>query len=165
MNDGVTIERVFNSTPEKVFKAFTDPAVVKEWWGPEGFTAPSAKADFKVGGKYIYAMKGPDGSEWDAVAYSAGVYKEIVPNEKIVVTDFFSDSEGNMIDPTDAGMDPNFPKESTVEIRFEPVDGGKTKLTIHYPKPESDAQLQAMIASGMEQGWQSSLNKLAKIVE
>lgn len=163
--NGVTISRVFNAPKELVWKAWTEPEMVMKWWGPEGFTSPSAKVDLQVGGKYIYAMQGPAGSEWDRVMYSAGVYKEIIPYEKIVVTDYFSDSEGNMISPDKEGQDPNFPKEMTVTVLFEEFEAGKTKLSVIYPKPETAEQMEAMKKSGMEQGWNSSLNKLENILK
>ncbi len=161
--EGIVIERVFDAPREAVWKAWTDPETAKKWWGPKDFTAPSIKIDLKVGGKYVFSMHGPAGSEWDRDIYSAGVYKEIVPNEKLVVTDYFSDENGNMITPEESGLeDPNFPKESTVTVLFEEVDGGKTKLSIVYPKPETEEQMQAMLKSGMKEGWNSSLDKLAE---
>lgn len=165
MDKGITIERIFDAPRELVWKAWTDPEIVKKWWGPEGFSAPSIKVDLRVGGKYIFAMHGPKGSEWDRDMYSAGVYKEIVPNEKLVVTDYFSDQNGEIIDPDKEGQDPNFPKELTVTVLFEEIEGGKTKLSIIYPKPKSEAEWQAMLKSGMKEGWGSSLVKLAKIIE
>ncbi len=172
----IIIERIFNAPREMVWKAWTDPEMVKEWWGPEGFYAPSVKVDFRVGGKYIYAMHGPAGSEWDKDMYSAGIYKEIVPNEKLVVTDYFSDSEGNMIDPTEEGQGPDMPKEMTVLVKFEDFeeDGPtspmaskgqvKTKLSIIYTA-ENDQMYEGMIKSGMREGWATSLDKMAKVVE
>lgn len=159
-NIGVTIEKIFDAPREKVWEAWTTPEIVQKWWGPETFTAPSIKIDLRVGGKYIFAMKGPEGSEWDRVMYSAGVFKEIIPNQKLVLTDYFSDEAGNMINPDQEGQDANFPKEMTVTVLFEEIGGGKTKLTISYPRPETEEQYQAMLKSGMKEGWMSSLNKL-----
>lgn len=160
-DEGIIIERIFDAPRELVWKAWTDPEMIKKWWGPEGFTAPSIKVDLKVGGKYVFAMHGPAGSEWDKDMYSSGIFKEIVPNEKIVSTDYFSDENGNKVSPSEYGQDPNSPSEMEVVITFEDVEDGKTKLTITYPKPESEEQFQAMLKSGMEEGWNSSLDKLA----
>jgi uncharacterized protein YndB with AHSA1/START domain len=159
---GIEITRVFDAPRELVWKAWTEPEMIKKWWGPEGFTAPSIKIDLRVGGKYVYAMQGPKGSEWDKVMYSAGVYKEIVPQEKIVVTDFFSDEEGNKIAPSKEGQSADFPDEMQVTVLFEEVEDGKTKLSVNYPRPESEAAFQAMLKSGMQEGWGSSLDKLAE---
>lgn len=158
---GIVIERVFDAPREIVWKAWTDSETIKKWWGPAGFTSPNIKVDLKVGGKYIYCMHGPVGSEWDKDMYSAGIYKEIVPNEKLVVTDYFSDAEGNKVDPKTYGMGADVPDEMAVVVRFEEAGENKTKLTIEYPRPESDAQFEAMLKSGMQEGWSSSLDKLA----
>lgn len=162
---GIIIERMIDAPHEAVWQAWTKPELIKKWWGPEGFSAPSIKVDLRVGGKYIFAMHGPQGSEWDKDMYSAGVYKEIVPGEKLVVTDYFSDEDGKIMEPVDFGQDPDFPKESTVTVLFEEKDQGKTKLSIIYPRPEKKEQLVAMLKSGMEAGWNSSLDKLARILK
>jgi uncharacterized protein YndB with AHSA1/START domain len=70
-----------------------------------------------------------------------------------------------MIEPTKAGMDPNFPKEMTITVLFETVDDDKSKLSIVYVEPESKEQVEAMLKSGMKEGWGSSLEKMAKVVE
>jgi len=162
---GIVITRVFDAPVEMVWKAWTVPEMARKWWGPKDFSAPSIKIDLRVGGKYVFAMHGPKGSEWDKDMYSAGVYKEIVPNEKLVVTDYFSDEKGNQLDPVDFGQDENFPKESTVTVRFEETGPGKTKLSIAYAKPATEEEFQAMVKSGMEEGWNSSLDKLVEAVK
>jgi uncharacterized protein YndB with AHSA1/START domain len=158
---GITIERFFDAPREMVWRSWTEPEMVKRWWGPEGFTAPSIKIDLRVGGKYIFCMHGPEGSEFDKDLYSAGVYKEIVPMERLVVSDYFSDAEGNWVDPEVYGMDTDMPAEMDVTVMFDEAEGGKTKLTIEYPRPESGEIFQAMLKSGMTEGWNSSLDKLA----
>ena len=158
----IDITREFDAPRERVWQAWTDPEMVKRWWGPEGFTAPSVKIDLKVGGMYTWAMQGPPGSPLERPGYNSGVYKEIVENEKLVVTQYMSDEQGNRMDPTAYGMDPDFPSDDTVTVLFEDVQGGKTRLSVIYPKPESEAQLQAILKSGMKEGWLSSFNKLAQ---
>src|SRR6201995_1982543 len=90
----MVITRVFDAPRELVWKAWTDPKYIMQWWGPKGFTAPVFKMDFRVGGKLLCCMKGPDGQEgWNAVEYH-----EIVPYEKIVSSMSFSVPDGNKID-------------------------------------------------------------------
>lgn len=162
----IIITHEFNASVEKVWQAWTDPEKIKQWWGPEGFSAPSIENDLRVGGRYVYAMHGPAGTEWDRDMYSGGEYKEIVPNEKLVATDYFCDENGNKISPVDSELEsPDFPDEQEVTVLFQSLDGGRTRLTIIYPKPETEAEWQAMLKSGMQEGWQSSLNKLAAAVE
>src|SRR6266404_6301667 len=72
--------RVFDAPRALVWKAWTDPQYVMQWWGPKGFTAPFCKIDFRVGGKFLCCMKSPDGQE----GWNGGEYHEIVPHEKIV---------------------------------------------------------------------------------
>lgn len=163
--EGIVIERVFDAPRELVWKAWTDPEMIKKWWGPEGFTAPSAKVDLQVGGRYTYAMRGPDGTQFDKVMYSSGEYKEIVPLEKIVTTDYLSDENGESINPSNYGMPDNTPNEMIVIIRFEDTEDGKTKLTIEYPRPETEEQFEAMLKSGMKEGWTSSMNKFAECLK
>lgn len=159
----IIITREFNVPAAKVWQAWTNPEQIKKWWGPVGFTAPSIKNDLRVGGKYIYAMHGPAGTEWDKDMYSGGEYQEIVPNEKLVVTDYFCDEAGNKISPAESELEnPDFPDEQTVTILFESQGDNRTKLSIIYPEPETEAQWQALLKSGMQEGWASSLDKLAE---
>jgi uncharacterized protein YndB with AHSA1/START domain len=57
------ITRVFDAPRELVWRAWTDPQYVMQWWGPKGFSCPSCEIDFRVGGKYLLCMRGPDGYE------------------------------------------------------------------------------------------------------
>ena len=71
----MVVTRVFDAPRELVWKAWTDPKYIMQWWGPKGFTSPSCQMDFRVGGKLLCCMKSPDGQEfWNAVEYH-----EIVP--------------------------------------------------------------------------------------
>jgi uncharacterized protein YndB with AHSA1/START domain len=82
----MVVTRIFDAPRELVWKAWTDPKYIMQWWGPKGFTAPVCEMDFRVGGKLLCCMKAPDGQEfWNAVEYH-----EIVPYEKIVSLMYFS---------------------------------------------------------------------------
>ncbi len=157
-NKDLTITRVFDAPVEAVWKAWTDPEMFKKWWGPKDFTAKVAKMDFKVGGTYHVAMHGPAGSPFDKDMWSTGVYREIVPMEKIVVTDSFADEKGNVVPASYYGMPGTFPKEATVEISFEEQDG-KTKMTLRYPSTEG---IEGKMLEDMTQGWNQSFDKLAE---
>lgn len=157
----IQFSRVFDAPRELVWKAWTDPEMIKKWWGPKTFTAPSIQIDLREGGKYLYCMRGKQGPDApESNFWSAGVFHEIIPNEKIVLTDYFSDEHGNKVDPTTFNMGEDFPSESKITILFEDVDG-KTKLTITYDKPATDKQYEAMMKTGMEMGWNQTLDKLA----
>ena len=162
----LAISREFDAPRERVWKAWTDPEMVKRWWGPEQFTAPSIVIDLRVGGMYVFAMQGPPGSALENVGYNAGVFKEIVPKEKLVLTVYMSDKDGNKVDPTEYGLDPDFPKEEdSYTVLFEDIGSSRTRLSLVFPMPESEAQYQAILKSGMKEGWESSLNKLAEALK
>jgi uncharacterized protein YndB with AHSA1/START domain len=87
------ITRVFDAPRELVWKAWTEPERVKQWWGPRGFTSPFCKIDLRVGGSYLFSMRSPDGQDF----WSTGVYREIIPQERIVATGSFADEKGNVV--------------------------------------------------------------------
>ncbi len=157
MANELVIERIFDAPVETVWKYWTEPEFFKKWWGPQGFTCPTANIDFRVSGKYHVAMHGPQGTEWDKDLWSTGTYKEIIPHEKIVVTDSFADEKGNVVPSTYYGMQ-NFPLETTVETTFEDL-GGKTKMTLHYPSTEGISEQDLTNMTG---GWNQSFDKLAE---
>lgn len=153
---GLVIERVFDAPRERLWEAWTDPEEVKKWWGPKDFTAPSIQTDLRVGGKNLWAMESPDGQ----VYWSTGTYREIVPLERIVVTDSFADENGNVVPGSHYGMPDDFPLEMEITITFEDAGEGRTKLTIrHSGMPPTEVGQQA------EAGWNESLDKLAAAVE
>ena len=96
----MVVTRVFDAPRELVWKAWTDPKYVMQWWGPKGFTAPFCEMDFRVGGKFLCCMRAPDGREF----WNGGEYHEIVLYEKIVSSMYFSDPEGNKVEPAQYGI-------------------------------------------------------------
>lgn len=149
----ITITRTINAPRERVWEVWTNPEHLKKWWGPKNFTAPHIKTDLRTGGEYHYCMKGPEGTEWHKEMWSGGVYKEVIPMEKIVATDRFEDEEGNEVDPAEFGMPGEWPKEMVVTVTFEDAGEGKTKLTlVHEGHPMEMADM-------AEAGWNESLDK------
>ena len=152
----MVITRVFDAPRELVWKAWTDPKYVKQWWGPKGWTSPVCEIDFRVGGKYLCCMRGPDGYE----GWNAGEYREIVPYEKIVSTMYFADSKGNRINPADLGIEHEAIEDVPDVILFEDLGSGQTKLTFIGNEPMQNA-----IESGQLEGWKETLDKIAAVVE
>jgi uncharacterized protein YndB with AHSA1/START domain len=147
----VVITRLFDAPRELVWKAWTDPNHLMRWWGPEGFTSPAATIDLRVGGKYHFAMRSPEGQDF----WSTGYYREIVPNERLVCTDSFSNAQGDIVSPTEHGMGADVPTEFLVTVTLEDV-GGKTRMTLtHIGLPAGE--MEAMTV----QGWNGSFDKLA----
>jgi uncharacterized protein YndB with AHSA1/START domain len=148
----LTITRVFDASRENVWKAWTAPEDLKKWWGPKYFTSPFSKIDLRVGGKYLSCMRGPDGKDY----WSTGVYREIVPLERLVATDSFADEKGNVVPASQYGMTGDFPLELLVTVTFEKL-GNKTKMILrHEGIPEG------MMRELTETGWSESFDKLAE---
>jgi uncharacterized protein YndB with AHSA1/START domain len=151
----LVIERIFNAPVELVWKAWTDPEMLVRWWGPKDFTAPVYKLDFRVGGKFLYCMRSPDGKDY----WGTGTFKEIVSLERIVQTDSFADEHGSVVSASHYGMNADFPLVLEVTLTFEDL-GDRTKLTLrHLGMPAGED------AEGATAGWNESFDKLAALVE
>jgi uncharacterized protein YndB with AHSA1/START domain len=146
----LTISRTFDAPRALLWKAWTDPDTLMRWWGPKHFTSPVAKIDLREGGKYLFAMRSPDGQEM----YSTGTYKKIDPMNEIIYTDSFSDADGNVITPSVFGMGDDYPAESDVTVQFEDAQG-KTRMTVMARRP------QGIMGEYATAGWNESLDKLA----
>ena len=151
----MVITRIFDAPREMVWKAWTKPEYVMQWWGPKGFTAPVCKIDFRVGGKFLCCMRSPDGQEF----WNAGQYHEIVPYEKIVSSMYFSDSEGNKVDAAAYGIEHRAIEDARDVVLFEDLGNGKTKLTFIGNESAEDAT-----KSGQTEGWNQILEKMAAVV-
>jgi len=151
----LVITRVFDAPRELVWKAWTEPEHLMRWWGPKGFTAPAVEIDFRVGGKVLAAMQSPEFNE-DRPIWSTGVYREIVPFERIVCTDSFADEHGNVVPATYYGMEADMPLEMLITVTFENL-GGKTRMTLRHEGIPAGPERE-----GANQGWSESFDKLAE---
>jgi uncharacterized protein YndB with AHSA1/START domain len=137
----LVIERVFKATPEKVFKAWTDPAILVKWWGPEGFNTPECKMDVRAGGAWRTTMVEPGGKGHTC----SGVYREISPAKRLVLT-WGWEEEGKR------------GHETVVELTFEPTQGG-TRMRLVQSVFDSTSS-----RDGHSQGWTSSFNDLERVL-
>lgn len=147
------ISRILNFKRDLVWQAWTEPEHIKAWWGPKTYTSPYITIDLRPGGKYLYCMRSPDGKDY----WSTGTIREVAPQELLVLTDSFSDNQGNVVSAAYYGMNPDFPLESLVTVRFEEKDG-KTKFTMNY---EDVSAISDKDLEDMKQGWNESFDKLA----
>ncbi|TAK53154.1 MAG: SRPBCC domain-containing protein [Bacteroidetes bacterium] len=148
----LVITRIFDAPRELVWRAWTEPEHLMRWWGPKDFTSPVCKMDFRVGGKYLFCIRDPEGKDY----WSTGIYREIIPMEKIVCTDAFADENGNEVPASQYGMPGDWSDELLVTITFEDM-GGKTKMTLrHTGIPAGD--MSEMTGAG----WNQSFDKLAE---
>ena len=151
----MVVTRIFDAPRELVWKAWTDPQYVKQWWGPKGFTALVCKMDFRVGGKFLYCTRTPDGQEF----WNGGEYHEIVPHEKIVSSMYFADSKGNKIEPAQLGIEHEAVDGAYDVTIFEDLGNGQTRLTHIGNEPMESAK-----NSGQLEGWNQILDKVALVV-
>lgn len=139
----LTITRLFRAPRELVFRVWTDPAHLVNWWGPARFTNPRCEADARPGGKIHVDMRAPDGTVYPM----GGEFREVVPPEKLVF----------LTSALDAAGKPIFENLNTV--LFEEFEGNQTLIKLHVQVVEELGDSEQYL-KGMEQGWSSSLDKL-----
>ncbi len=139
-----TITRVFDAPARLLFEAYSTPEHVKKWFGPKGWPLTHCEMDFRVGGRFRFAMTGPDGQQNTPFG---GEYLEIVPNRKIVYDNSFEE--------------PGAPR-MIVTMTYE-EENGQTTLTIHTLF-ESIAMRDEYVGAGMMEGYGSALDQLADVV-
>jgi uncharacterized protein YndB with AHSA1/START domain len=150
------ISRVFDAPRELVWKCFTEPERMKEWWGPKGFKSVASKMDLRPGGRYHYCLRSLSGaSMWGKLAF-----REIVPPERMVLINSFSDEAGGT---TRHPLHQAWPLEMFSIFTFEEQPGGKTKVTIRWsPHNATEDEQKTFDAShdSMRMGWTGSLDQL-----
>ncbi len=140
--NSVTLHRVLKATPEKVFRAFSNPTAYASWIPPYGFLGIVQQMNFKVGGSYKMSF----------VNFSTG-------NQDSFGGDFLEIKRNELIKHTDKFDDPNLPGEMTTTIWFNKVSCGTELKVLQEGIP-------SVIPTEMcYLGWQESLEKLKKLVE
>lgn len=137
------ITRVFNAPREVVFRAWTDPAQLAQWYGPEGFTVPFLEMDLRPGGAWRKCMRSPEGKEY----WRHGIYLEVSPPRRIAFT-YLSD---------DPNSDPEH--ETIVTVTFA-EHGNGTLLTLRQANFESVAARDAH-----NFGWNSSMTRFSAFIQ
>ena len=142
MSNSVTLHKVIKASPEKVYRAFTEPNALACWLPPYGFLGVVHQMDVRVGG--TYKMSFTNFSTGNGHSFG-GEYLEVKPNEFLKHTDKFDD--------------PNLPGEMTVSIWFKKVSVGTDLTIVQEGIPD------VIPAEMCYLGWQESLDKLTKLVE
>ncbi|TGL61575.1 SRPBCC family protein [Leptospira sarikeiensis] len=136
--------RTFDAPRDLVWKAWTDPKLLAQWWGPHGFTAPYCELELRVGGKYLVHMQDPEGN----INPMNGVIQEINPPEKLVLLTQISFE-----------MDGKRP-EANILTTFLFIDkGSQTEIKLVAHPVKVDPELADAI-NGMEEGWSQTFEKL-----
>ncbi len=146
--------RTFDAPVEAVWKAWTEAEAVKRWWGPNGFTAPIARIDFREGGTSLVCMSSPEFGD----QYSTWHYKRIMPLQRIEYIHNLVDKNGVKIDPASVGLPADFPRDQLNAVAFRAL-GKKTEITVtEYGWTEG--RMMELSKMGMEQ----CLDKMAALL-
>jgi uncharacterized protein YndB with AHSA1/START domain len=156
MNDGaetnslsdreLVLTRLIDAPREKLYRAWTEPALIKQWFAPTPWTTPVAELDMRPGGASLIVMRSPDGQEFS----NRGVYLEVVENERIVFTDAYSEAWAPAQKPF-----------MTVIVTFA-LEGGKTRYTARV-RHWTVADRQTHEKMGFHQGWGQCADQLAAL--
>ena len=133
----LTLERHYPVAPQKVWRAWTEPEAVKQWWGPGGNDPVSvAQLDVRVGGRFRVVFGGAQGKDHEV----QGIYKEVVPERKLVFTWTWPNSTPERV--------------SQVTIRLTPAAGGTDFHFLH------EQLFDETVRDNHKRGWSESLAKL-----
>lgn len=141
------LTRIIDAPREKVFRAWTDPELLKQWFAPKPFTTPVAELDVRPGGSNLIIMRSPGGQDMP----NPGVYLEVVENERLVSTDAYTKA-----------WEPSAKPFMTLILTFEDT-GGKTKYTarvLHWTVEDREAHEKM----GFHEGWGICADQLTALV-
>ena len=143
----LVLTRLIAAPREKVYRAWTEPALLKQWFAPKPYTTPVAELDVRPGGANFIVMRGPDGKDLP----NRGVYLEVVPNQRLVFTDAYVKA-----------WEPSDKPFMTVTLTFNDEDG-KTRYSArvcHWTVADREAHEKM----GFHQGWGICTDQLANLV-
>jgi uncharacterized protein YndB with AHSA1/START domain len=142
----LVLTRLIDAPRETLFRCWTQPELMKQWFAPLPWTTPVVETDVRPGGASLIVMRGPDGNEFP----NRGVYLDIVENERIVFTDAFTKAWEPSEKPFFTGI-----------ITFE-EEGGKTRYTaraLHWTVADREAHEKM----GFHEGWGQCADQLAAL--
>jgi len=141
------LTRLIDTPREKVYLAWTDAGLLKQWFAPLPYTTPVAELDVRPGGANLIVMRGPDGKDMPG----RGVYLEVVPNQRLVFTDAYTKA-----------WEPSEKPFMTVILTFED-EGGKTRYTARV-RHWTVADRETHEKMGFHQGWGICADQLTALV-
>jgi uncharacterized protein YndB with AHSA1/START domain len=143
----LTLTRLIDSPREKLYRAWTDPGLLKQWFAPLPYITPVAELDVRPGGAAFIVMRGPDGKDLP----NHGVYLDVVPNQRLVSTDAYTKA-----------WQPSEKPFMTLILTFED-EGGKTRYTARA-RHWTVADREAHEKMGFHQGWGICTDQLTALV-
>lgn len=148
-NRKIYVTRDFEAPVEKVWKAWTEPGMLDQWWAPRPWKANTVSMDFSKGGRWFYFMEGPDGSKH----YAMIAYNDIVPNSRFEGIDAFCDEKGN--------INTEFPSMSWI-VKFKKAEEGtRVEVEILFKSVED---INKIVEMGFEEGFAMAHNNLDELL-
>ncbi|MDM9621646.1 SRPBCC family protein [Rhizobium sp. S96] len=144
----LVLVREFDAPREKIFKAWTDPELMKEWFVPRPWSIARAEIDLRPGGANLIVMRSPEGQEFP----NRGVYLEVVENEKLVFTDAYT-----------TAWVPSEKPFMTATVLLEDLGNGRTKYTAtaaHWTAEDKKTHEEM----GFHEGWGKCADQLAELL-
>jgi uncharacterized protein YndB with AHSA1/START domain len=151
-----TISRIVDAPLDRVWKAWTDANQLKKWWGPKGFEIVSTKVDLRPGGMFHYHLRSPDGQDM----WGRFIYREIVPQKRLVFVVSFSDEAGGV---SRHPLHQEWPLTILSTVTFA-EENRKTTLTVKWiPVDATDAERKTFEEGrdSMKAGWTGTFDRLA----
>ena len=133
----LVLDLILNAPREKVWRCWTEPELMKQWFAPAPWTTPRVEIDLRPGGSSLVVMRSPEGQEMP----NPGVYLEVVPNERLVFTDAFT-----------RAWEPSEKPFMTGVLTFADAGAGKTRY-VATVRHWSVADREAHEKMGFHQGW------------
>jgi uncharacterized protein YndB with AHSA1/START domain len=145
----LVLTRIVDASPESLYRCWTEPQLLKQWFAPAPIITPVAELDVRPGGSNFVVMRMPDGMEMP----NHGVYLEVVPNRKLVFTDAYVKA-----------WEPSPQPFMTVVLTFEPLEGGRTRYTarvLHFTVADRERHGQM----GFHAGWGQCADQLEALAK
>jgi uncharacterized protein YndB with AHSA1/START domain len=155
-----TISREFDAPRAKLFELWIRPEHLGKWFGPKGFELEIKSADIRTGGSSLTRMKSPDG----LVIWGKWIIREILPPERLIFIDCFSNESGGL---ERHPLAPTWPQHNLTTVTFEELGAKKTRVTVQWTPVQETAEELAMFAAShdsMRGGWTGTFDRLAECV-
>lgn len=144
----LVLTRIIEATPDRIFKAWTDPEILKQWFVPRPWSVSHAELDVRPGGSNLIVMRDPEGNEYP----NRGVYLEVVENERLVFTDAYTKA-----------WEPSEKPFMTGIVTLEDLGDGRTRYTakaLHWTAADREAHEKM----GFHEGWGKCADQLAELL-
>jgi uncharacterized protein YndB with AHSA1/START domain len=145
----LVLARIIDAPRENVYRCWTEPELVTQWFAPKPWTTPRAEMDVRTGGSSLVVMAGPDGNEFP----NPGVFLEVLPGKKIVLTDGYTKA-----------WEPSEKPFMTVVLTFEDEGEGRTRYVARVAH-WSVADREAHEKMGFHEGWGQCADQLEEIAK